>query len=311
MSDITLQRHPDGQLTAGVIGWPVAHSKSPMLHRFWLEALGLDGDYVRLPVAPPRLHTVLKALPALGLAGVNITVPHKLIALKLADHVDLSALLIGSANTVVVADNGQTYAFNTDHAGFREPLDRRGITPASAVVIGAGGAARAVAWALDQMGVEQISFVNRSAAPARELAQICTDKGKRADVLELTPGMILPPADLVVNSSSLGMKGQPPLDVRLDSQRAGSLVYDLVYAPLETPLLAQARARGLPTIDGLDMLIGQAGAAFQMFYDADPPRHRDADLRTCLTSPSRSPSVAFGSGEGLGWDPSANAPGHA
>jgi shikimate dehydrogenase len=267
--------------TAGVIGWPIAHSKSPIIHRFWLEALGLDGDYVRLPVDPDTALEAIRALPLLGFSGVNVTVPLKTVALKAADRLDLSAAVTGAANVLVV-EHGRLAAYNSDRAGFLEPLERRGLRPDTLVLLGAGGAARAVVMAAQALGVSHMTFVNRSAEPARELAGLWEDLGGTADVLALEPGIDLPPADLVVNATSLGMTGQPPLMVALDSLRPGTIVYDLVYAPLETALLADARARGLQGIDGLEMLVGQARLAFELFYGAAAPADRDSELRARL-----------------------------
>jgi shikimate dehydrogenase len=264
-----------------VCGWPIVQSKSPIIHRFWLEKLGLAGDYVRLPVAPESAREAFRALPHLGITGVNVTAPLKQIALKAADRIDLSAGLVLAANQLSVLRGGEIMAFNTDWPGFMEPLVARGLRPESAVMVGAGGAARAVVHALHQLGVRRLSIVNRTRQAADEVAEHWGDLPP-AEVLELVPGIVLPPADLVVNASSLGMVGKPPLDVRLDAQRDSSIVYDLVYVPLETPLLAAARARGLAVIDGLEMLVGQARTSFGDFFLADPPRAHDAELRALL-----------------------------
>jgi shikimate dehydrogenase len=272
----------DGQVTAGVCGWPIAHSRSPIIHRFWLDALGLAGDYARFPVHPNTAHQAFRGLPRLGITGVNVTAPLKQIALRAADRVHPSAGLVGAANQLLVLKGGAIMAFNTDWPGFLEPLQQRGARPETAILIGAGGAARAVAHALAQLGVKQLTLVNRTRATAETIARLWPGNSPPPTIRELTPGMTLPPADLVVNASSLGMTGKPPLDVRLDAQGAHSLVYDLVYAPLETGLLAQARALGLTTIDGLEMLVGQARISFADFFLADPPRHRDPELRTFL-----------------------------
>jgi shikimate dehydrogenase len=272
----------DGQVTAGVCGWPIAQSKSPIIHRFWLEKLGIPGDYVRLPVAPETAHEAFRALPRLGITGVNVTAPLKQIALKAADRIDLSAGLVLAANQLSVLKGGEIMAFNTDWLGFMEPLVARGLRPQTAVLVGAGGAARAVVNALNQLGVEELTIVNRSRAAAEEVAELFMRDEPPPRVVELVPGMVLPRADLVVNSSSLGMVGKPPLDVRLDAQGADTIVYDLVYAPLETGLLAEARQRGLALIDGLEMLVGQARTSFEDFFLATPPRAHDAALRALL-----------------------------
>ena len=266
--------------SAGVIGWPVAHSKSPLIHRFWLAKLGLDGDYGRFPVHPGNLGTAIRALPALGLRGVNVTVPHKVAVMEYLDRIDGAAERIGAVNTVITGVGGLT-GFNTDAAGFLDPLDALVQGLQTIVVIGAGGAARAVVAAVIDAGVEDIIIVNRSAGKAIELmhefsALGCTET--------LYPGLRVTPCDLLVNATSLGMTGQPPLDIVLDDLAASTIVYDIVYSPLETPLLAAARARGLRTIDGLQMLVGQAAAAFELFFGQPAPRQHDAELRALLTA---------------------------
>lgn len=276
----------DGQVTAGVCGWPIAHSKSPIIHRFWLNALGLTGDYARFPVHPDNAREAFRSLPGLGITGVNVTAPLKQIALKAADRIDLSAGLVLAANQLSVLKGGQIMAFNTDWPGFLEPLVQRNARPESAVLIGAGGAARAVVPALHQIGVQQLTIINRSRAAAEMVAEHFLDDLNPPKILELVPGMVLPPADLVVNASSLGMTGKPPLDVHLDAQPSHCLVYDLVYAPLETGLLAQARARNLAIIDGLEMLVGQASISFADFFLAEAPRHLDPELRARLIAGS-------------------------
>ncbi len=260
--------------TAGVIGWPIAHSKSPVIHRFWLEALGLDGDYSRFLVRPEELETAVRALPALGIAGVNVTVPHKVAVMDHLDAVDATARAVGAVNTVL-CDSGRLLGTNTDMAGFLEPL-----VPAPvghAVVIGAGGAARAVLLGLKSLGVEHVTLMNRSVDRASALLDALDVPG-HAVGLE----MPLPSAELVVNASSLGMAGQPPLDLDLGALPVGATVYDIVYAPLETRLLAAARAGGFRCIDGLEMLVGQAAVAFELFFGTKPPRGRDAELRALL-----------------------------
>ena len=264
--------------SAGVIGWPIAHSKSPLIHRSWLHALGIDGDYSRFPVHPDHLPAALKALPALGLSGVNVTVPHKVAVIPLLTRISPAATRIGAVNTIVCEADHSLTGHNTDAAGFLAPL--AGQSFESATIIGAGGAARAVIAALQDHGVTSITLVNRSLPAAAALA---THFGLAPPIAYL-PGMTLPAASLTINSSSLGMVGQPPLEAHLAP--TPTTVYDLVYAPLETPLLAAARAAGHPTIDGLEMLIGQAAIAFAHFYGATPPRNQDAALRSLLLKPA-------------------------
>ncbi len=278
--------------SAGVIGWPVAHSRSPLIHRFWLAKLGIDGDYGRFPVHPDGLRDALRALPALGLAGVNVTVPHKVAALAHLDRVDPAAARVGAVNTVVVAD-GALVGHNTDVDGVIEALAGIDRSAGRTVVLGAGGAARAVVAAVHQ-GVRgrdagdvrgrrgEVLVLNRD--PTRGAA-VLADLGTAGTTGPLDTPL---PADtvLLVNATSLGMTGAPPLAIDLTPLPPTATVFDLVYAPLETPLLATARARGLRTVDGLAMLIGQAAAAFARFYGAAAPREHDAELRALLVAPT-------------------------
>lgn len=272
--------------SAGVIGWPVAHSRSPLIHRFWLDRLGLDGDYGRFAVAPDRLAQAIAALPALGLAGVNVTVPHKQAVIRSLDRVDPAAAAIGAVNTVVVED-GRLAGYNSDAPGFLEPLGDIGGGAGRAVVIGAGGAARAVIHALAGAGF-RVDIANRDVAKAERLAMELGGPGSGAMPLAALADLDLSVdgsrINLIVNTSILGMTGAPPLDIGLDRVAPSVIVYDIVYAPLDTPLLVAARRRGHPTIDGLAMLIGQAAVAFSHFYGAAPPRDADAALRAILTA---------------------------
>ena len=282
-------------MSAGVIGWPIAHSKSPLIHRFWLAKLGLDGDYGRFAVAPERLGDAIRALPALGLRGVNVTVPHKIAVMAHLDRVDALAATVGAVNTVVVGDGGLV-GHNTDVAGFAEPLLAELALSSVArsdhrvTLVGSGGAARAVATALISW---EVTIHGRNAARTRHLVDDLTPHGffghvgTIAELADTSPWFSERYNHYIVNATTLGMTGQPPLAINLDTYPDDTIVYDLVYAPLETPLLAAARARGLRTIDGLSMLIGQAAAAFELFFGAPAPREHDAELRVLLvrTSP--------------------------
>ena len=256
---------------AGVMGWPVSHSRSPLLHNFWLARYGIDGAYVPLAVRPDDLATALRALPALGFAGVNLTVPHKEAAVALMDRLDASATRIGAVNTVVVA-NGRLEGRNTDGYGFIENL-RAGAkgwrgTGGPAVVIGAGGAARAIAVALIDEGVPEIRVVNRTAARA---AALTAEFGKPlVAVTWERRARALDGAALLVNATTLGMTGQPALALPLDALPKAAVVTDAVYAPLETALLAAARGRGNVCVDGLGMLLHQARPAFAAWFGHDP-----------------------------------------
>jgi shikimate dehydrogenase len=254
---------------AGVMGWPIKHSRSPRLHGFWLEKYGVDGAYVPLAVRPDDLPAALNALRTLGFAGTNLTVPHKELALPVLDHVDPLARRIGAANTIVVREDGTLEGSNTDAFGFIENI--RSGAPAwkpdrPAVVIGAGGAARAVVVALLDEGVREIRVVNRTSARAARLAEEFGTKayewgGWRA---------ALEGAGLLVNTTTQGMAGEPSLDIDLAALPTNAVVNDIVYVPLETPLLAAARGRGNSVVDGLGMLLHQARPGFRAWFGIDP-----------------------------------------
>jgi shikimate dehydrogenase len=263
---------------AGVIGWPIAQSKSPLIHRFWLETLGMDGDYSRFPVPPDQVEAALRGVSALGLRGVNVTAPLKLAVMAHLDRVDAVAAAIGAVNTICRDADGGLYGTNTDARGFMEPLSDKAVRGRPAAVLGAGGAARAVLAGLCGAGVGPVHIFARDAAAAARLLDAAGVDGRIHPFGAPLPGECA----LVVNATSLGMVGKPALAIDLGPLARDCIVYDLVYAPLETALLAQARARGLPTIDGLSMLIGQADQAFRLFFDAPPPRGRDAQLRCLL-----------------------------
>lgn len=262
---------------AGVLGWPVTQSRSPLLHNHWLRALGIDGAYVPLPVRPDTVEQAIRALPALGFAGANVTIPHKEAAARVADRLDPAARAIGAVNTLVCAPDGTLEGLNTDAPGFLATL--RDQVPAwraeagAALVLGAGGASRAVVWALLQTGVASVTLVNRDEARARALA---ADFDPAGGLIVVRPWSELPQAvasaALLVNTTSLGMAGQPPLPLALDPLPATAVVADLVYVPLHTPLLAAARARGLAVADGLGHLIAQARLGFTRWFGQEPPR---------------------------------------
>lgn len=256
---------------AGVMGWPVEHSLSPRVHGYWLEHHRIDGVYVPLAVAPRDLERALTALPALGFRGVNLTLPHKERALGLCHEADDLARRVGAVNTIVVRD-GKLIGSNSDGFGFLENLKAGapGWRPeaASAVVLGAGGAARAVVAALIDAGAPQVRIVNRTRPRAEALAAslggaISVHGWKQRNAL-------LAGAGLLVNTTSLGMAGQPPLDLDLGGLPRDAVVSDLVYAPLMTPLLEAARARGNPLVDGLGMLLHQARPGFEAWFGSRP-----------------------------------------
>lgn len=263
---------------AEVIGDPIAHSKSPAIHNFWLEKLGIEAEYRKTHVKPGELAAYFltrRADP--DWLGCNVTIPHKVAVMDYVSDPGKVGDLIGAMNTIACETAGPLIGTNTDAGGFLAPLQAMRWKGKSACIIGAGGAARAILYALVQIGVADVTIMARDAAKGQALLD-------RAEVKGAVIGMDapLPPVDLLVNSSPLGMTGQLPLDIDLSPLPAQSVVYDIVYAPLDTPLLLQARERGLATIDGLEMLIGQAALAFDIFFDADAPREYDAELRALL-----------------------------
>lgn len=270
---------------AGVIGWPVAHSLSPRLHGHWFERHGIDGAYLPLPVRPEDLELAFAALPRLGFLGWNVTVPHKEAAFRLVDERDAAASRMGAVNTVLVLPDGRTRGLNTDGAGFLASL-RAGVPgwePAAgpAVVVGAGGAARAVAVALLEAGAPALRLTNRTLARAERLAAELRAAGWAAEAVPWSSrAEALAGAALLVNATSLGMAGQPPLDLPLAALPTKAVVTDLVYVPLETPLLAAARARGQATVDGLGMLLHQAVPGFAHWGGLAPSV--DEAVRACV-----------------------------
>lgn len=257
---------------AGVIGSPIAHSRSPRLFRYWLNTYGVAGHYIPMDVAPGNLEKVLRSLPLMGFVGVNVTLPHKEEALRIADRVSDQATLIGAANTLNFGPEGQIYADNTDGYGFIENL-RQGAPdwdPAAgpAVVFGAGGAARAVVASLLQQGVPEIILTNRTRARAEKLQ---SDFGAKVRVEDwVQAGNLVEEAALLVNTTSLGMVGKSPLRVPLDGLRKGTVVTDLVYTPLKTRLLQVAEEAGCITVDGLGMLLHQAVPGFERWFGLRP-----------------------------------------
>ncbi len=249
---------------AGVIGWPVSHSRSPLLHNHWLARYGIDGAYVPLPVPPEKLAAAVAGLAAAGFRGVNVTVPHKVAVAALCDELRPAAQAAGAVNTLVF-EGGRTVGDNTDGAGFLANLREHGVEPAPALLLGAGGAARAIAAALLAEGVP-VTVANRS-------------PGRTAALAAALPGLAtagwqarhdLSSYSLLVNATSLGMQGQPPLDLDLSSAPAGLTVCDIVYAPLQTPLLTAARGHRLTAIGGLGMLLHQAVPGFAAWFGITP-----------------------------------------
>ena len=252
---------------AGVFGFPVTHSRSPRLHGFWLQRYGIDGAYIPLGVPLERFGAAVRALVDLGFRGANVTIPHKISAFEICDEVAPFARRAGAVNTLVFRD-GRIEGSNTDGFGFLESI--REAAPGwradagPAVLLGAGGAARAIAAALLDAGAPRVTLVNRTPAKAEALAR---DLGGPINVADRPP---LAEAALVVNTTSLGMQGQPPLEMELGALAPSAVVADIVYVPLETRLLAAARARGLVAVDGLGMLLHQARPGFEAWFGVAP-----------------------------------------
>ncbi len=258
-------------ILAGVMGWPVAHSRSPRLHGYWLRHYRIDGAYLPLAVSPADLGAALEGLAALGFAGANLTVPHKQAALAALATIDPLARRIGAVNTVVVAADGALHGTNTDCYGFTENLSRGApgwARDRPAVVIGAGGAARAICVALLEAGVPSLRLANRTSGRAAALASDL--QGPIAAVPWAERSDALDRAGLLVNTTTLGMAGAPALDLDLSPLPGDAVVCDIVYTPLVTPLLAAAAARGQATVDGLGMLLHQARPGFAAWFGRDP-----------------------------------------
>ena len=263
---------PDRFLLAGVMGWPVMHSRSPKLHNYWLSAHGLAGTYVPLAIEAEGLRAALRALPALGFSGCNLTIPHKEAALGIVDRVDTVARRIGAINCVVVAPDGSLAGQNHDAFGYiesvREAQPGWRADSGPIVVIGAGGSARAVLVSLIDQGAREIRLVNRTFARGQALAR---ELGGPITALPWERRQAaLDGAAMLVNTTNQGMIGSPPLDIALDALPASALVSDIIYIPRETPLLAAARKRGNPAVNGLGMLLHQARPAFHAWFGIMP-----------------------------------------
>jgi shikimate dehydrogenase len=259
-------------IMAGVMGWPVAHSRSPLIHNHWIKKYQLSGAYGRFPVEPKNLEAAIRGLSALGLAGCNITIPHKVEAMQYMDWVDPHAQKIGAINTVVVQANGTRHGYNNDGFGYLQSLKeahaqwRADTGPV--VVLGAGGAARAILVALLQEGATEIRLLNRTLDKAQALAQ---EFGPSIQALPWSQRHeALAQAALLINTTNQGMHGTPALDLALDELPTTALVSDIIYTPLVTPLLQQARQRGNTTVNGLGMLIHQARPAFEAWFGIKP-----------------------------------------
>jgi shikimate dehydrogenase len=264
--------HPDRFLLAGLMGFPVMHSRSPKLHNYWLAQHGLTGAYLPLAIRTEGLRAALRALPALGFSGCNLTIPHKEAALAIVDRVDPVARRIGAMNCVVVAPDGSLEGQNHDAFGYvesiREAQPNWRADAGPIVVIGAGGGARAVLVSLIDQGAREIRLVNRTPARAAALQR---DLGGPITALPWEQReAALGGAAMLINTTNQGMVGAPPLELALDALPPTALVSDIVYIPRETPLLAAARKRGNPTVNGLGMLLHQARPAFRAWFGIMP-----------------------------------------
>jgi len=252
---------------AGITGWPVSHSRSPRLHGFWLDRHGIDGAYLPLPIEPAHFPAAITGLMRAGFAGVNCTIPHKVAAFEVCDIVDDSARRAGAVNTLVFQD-GRIIGSNTDGWGFLENLRANGVDPAAgpALILGAGGSARAISAVLLELGVKVI-LANRTRPHAERLARDLP--GLRVIEWDRRDDALADHA-LLVNTTSLGMTGNPPLEIDLDRAAPGLTVADIVYLPLETPLVAASRARALCSVEGLGMLLYQAVPGFRAWFGVEP-----------------------------------------
>jgi shikimate dehydrogenase len=273
-------RPSSGQAYAEVIGDPIGHSKSPIIHKFWLAKLGIAGNYRACHVRPDDLPDfIARRRDDPDWRGCNVTIPHKIAVMDLVDDPGDVRGSIGAMNTVLRDPQSRLTGTNTDAAGFYAPLSTVNLEGASVIVVGTGGAARAVLFALSKANVGEVHIIARSPLKG---AGLLAQFGLKGGVQDF--GAALPPSALLVNASSLGMVGQPDYTPDLSPLADEAIVYDLVYAPLETPLLAAAHDAGLDTIDGLEMLIGQAAFAFELFFGKPAPREHDDELRALLTA---------------------------
>jgi shikimate dehydrogenase len=262
----------DKFLLAGVVGWPVMHSRSPLMHNYWMEQQGLNGTYVPLAIKPGELDAALRAMHPLGFAGCNVTIPHKLEAMKIVDEVDEVATKIGAISCIVVREDGTLFGTNNDWLGFLGNIKQQApdwrAEAGSIAVIGAGGGSRAVCYGLMQEGATEIRLVNRTHEKALAIAEEFNGPirvlpwKERHDALE--------GAAMVVNTTSQGMDGEAALNLKLDKLSPTALAADIIYTPLETPFLSDARERGNPTVNGLGMLIHQGPPAWKRWFDVIP-----------------------------------------
>jgi shikimate dehydrogenase len=271
-------------IMSGVMGWPVAHSRSPSIHNYWIALHKLEGAYGLFPVAPQNLEAAIRGLHCLGIAGCNVTIPHKVNAMQFVDWVDPIAKRIGAINTIVASADGSLKGFNTDAFGYIESLREAAPTwranAGPVVLLGAGGAARAIIVGLISEGATEIRIINRTKNKADQIASEFSDTVKSYEWHERHDA--LQDCALVVNTTSLGMQGQDALDLQLDQLPFSALVSDVIYAPLETRLLKDARIRGNATVNGLGMLLHQARPAFNSWFNVMP--EVTPELRKVITA---------------------------
>lgn len=268
---MTIETHSGKTRIAGVFGWPVDHSRSPRLHGYWLKQAGIDGAYIPFATHPSRLEQGIRALPALGFRGGNITLPHKERAVGFVDALTPTAKRIGAINTLVVREDGTILGDNSDGFGFIANLQQfqpqwRG-ADGPAVLLGAGGAARAIVVSLLDAGVPELRLINRTTRRAEEIAEAVGGPIKVLPWEARTQA--LKDAALLVNGTNLGMAGQQPLEIDLTQLPTSAVVYDIVYVPLQTTLLQAAQARGNKTVDGIGMLLHQGRPGFKAWFGAD------------------------------------------
>jgi len=267
---------------AGVVGWPISQSRSPALHGYWLKRYGIAGYYVPLGIAPQDFENGIRSLPRLGFRGVNITLPYKQTVLPLADKISDRAALIGAANTLIFRDDGGIYADNTDGYGFIENLRQNApgwsARTGPCLVLGAGGAARGIVSALVTEGAPEIRIANRT----RQRAEILKDQyGARITIVDWNRAAdAMDGAMTIINTTSLGMTGQPDLNISFRAAPGAAIATDIVYNPLITPFLREAAASGLTTVDGLGMLLHQAVPGFRQWFEHSP--EVDAELRDAV-----------------------------
>ena len=269
-------------IIAGVIGWPIKHTLSPILHNYWLKLYKIDGAYIPIETQPENLEKAIRSLPLLGFAGANVTIPHKEIAYNIVDEATEKARRVEAVNTLIIRENGSIIGDNTDSSGFidnlrfglQTKLDQKRPT----VVIGAGGVARSVVAALLDMGMEEIRIVNRTIEKAQQFSRVFSQNINILPWQQLDKS--LENSGLLINATPLGMQNRPPLDIDLKALPKDAIVTDIVYTPLKTPLLKAALKRGNKIVDGLGMLIHQAVPGFTAWYKTEP--HITKDLRTVL-----------------------------